>query len=60
MPELEHVPTVPELYAKGLAVVMVWTDGKDKKPTHYRLKPEGQQMIYDTMRRNAERLKHGI
>ena len=60
MAELEHVPTVPELYAKGFAVVVSWTDGKKKTPTHYRLKPEGQQVIYDTMKRNAERLKHGI
>lgn len=48
-PELEHVPTVLELAARGLA-----------RPVHgsaYRIEPEGQELIYDAMRRNAERVK---
>lgn len=48
-PELEHVPTVLELAARGLARPV---DG-----SAYRLEPEGQELIYAAMRRNAERLK---
>lgn len=49
-PELEHVPTVLELAAQGLARPV---DGGSA----YRIEPAGQQLIYDAMKRNAERLK---
>lgn len=48
-PELEHVPTVLELAAVGLA--------RPVAKNAYRLEPEGQQRIYEAMRRNADRLK---
>lgn len=47
-PDLEHVPTVDELFARGLAI---------PHGNAYRLEPEGQALIYDTMRRNADRMK---
>jgi len=52
---LEHVPTVPELYKRKLAVVL--ERNKKGEPTLYRLTPEGQQEIYDVMARNASARK---
>ena len=46
-----HVPTVPELYRKQLAVVV--ERNKKGDPTHYRLKPEGQYLITEAMLRNG-------
>jgi hypothetical protein len=51
----EHVPTVAELAAEGLAFPVAF-DGK-RRPTHWRLKPEGQQRIDDAMERNAAELR---
>lgn len=48
-PELEHVPTVLELAARGLARPV---DG-----SAYRLEPEGQELIHAAMKRNADRVK---
>lgn len=45
-PDLEHVPTVAELFARGLAI---------PHGTAFRLTPEGQAEIYAAMTRNAER-----
>lgn len=50
-PELEPVPTVEALERQGLAEVA--ERNKSRAPTHYKLKPEGQALIYDTMKRNA-------
>jgi DNA-binding PadR family transcriptional regulator len=52
---MEHVPTLPELYAKGLAEVAEWTHSKKPKPAYYRAKPAGQKLIYEIMARNAEK-----
>lgn len=52
-PDLEPVPTLVELHARGLAEV-VGRNGK-KEPSHYRATPEGEALIRDAMRRNAER-----
>lgn len=54
MTDLEHVPTLPELHTQGLATVVGRNANGD--PTHYLATPKGQQMIYDAMRRNAEKL----
>lgn len=51
----EHVPTLPELHTKGLARVVARTDKGE--PTHYRASAQGQQLIDDTMRRNAAWLR---
>lgn len=48
-PELERVPTVPELASRGLAF--------PASGGAYRIEPEGQALIYAAMSRNAERLK---
>lgn len=50
-PSLERVPTVEELVRLGLAVLV------STKPPRYRLTPEGQDIVYSTMRRNAYRMK---
>lgn len=50
------VPHVPDLANEGMAVPVAWTDAKkpaDRRPTAYRLTPQGQQLIYDAMRSNA-------
>lgn len=58
-PDHEPVPTVPELARKGLAkpVTATYVDraGEVKKDTRYQVSDEGQQLIYDAMKRNAER-----
>lgn len=57
-PGLEVVPTVHDLWAKGLAEVVAWTAAKTAaKPTHFRIKPEGQQLINDAMARNARKAR---
>ncbi|WIE81381.1 hypothetical protein [Curtobacterium sp. MCSS17_016] len=50
-----HVPTVPELYRKKLATVQ--ERNKKGDPTHYRLTPEGQDLITQAMLRNARNNK---
>lgn len=50
-PKLEDVPTVAELVKNGLAT-MVETG---KRGTFYRISDTGQQLIYDAMKRNAEK-----
>jgi hypothetical protein len=50
-----HVPTVPELYRKKLATVQ--ERNKKGDPTHYRLTPEGQDLITQAMLRNARAAK---
>jgi hypothetical protein len=55
--DLEHVPTVPELCARGMARVVAWTQGNNPTPTHYQLHPAGQALIYETQKRNAAKLK---
>lgn len=60
-PDLEHVPTVAELAKRGLAHLRqrtyreTETFGKPKTDTRYEITPEGQQLILDAMKRNAER-----
>ena len=59
-PDYEQVPTLAELASQGLARERTrrWFDraeGKTKSDTRYEVSAEGQQMIYDAMRRNAER-----
>jgi hypothetical protein len=49
-PDLEPVPTIKELAKQRLAI-----DASGGHGSHYRVTPEGQQMIYDAMARNAER-----
>jgi hypothetical protein len=51
--EIEAVPTAPELAAQGLAEVVARS--KTGAATHYRLTAEGQQMVFDAMKRNAQR-----
>jgi hypothetical protein len=51
----EHVPTVAELAAEGLAFPVAF-DGK-RHPTHWRLKDEGQRRISEAMERNAAELR---
>ena len=46
-----HVPTVPELHRLKLATVQ--ERNKKGDPTHYRLTPEGQDLIHQAMLRNA-------
>ncbi|MGW8431770.1 hypothetical protein ACWGJ9_11805 [Curtobacterium citreum] len=50
-----HVPTVPELHKLKLATVMERT--QKNVPTHYRLTPEGQDLITEAMLRNARAAK---
>lgn len=47
----EHVPTVAELAAEGLAFPIAF-DTKHH-PTHWRLTPEGEQRINDAMQRRV-------
>lgn len=47
-PDLEHVPTAPELFARGLA---------QPAGTAYRISPEGYRLIHDAMTRNAALLR---
>ena len=54
-PDLERVPAVTELASSGLAIVLERTT--KGVPTVFRLKPEGQQIINDTMARNAARCR---
>jgi hypothetical protein len=58
-PDLEHVPTVPELALKGLAFESkrsyVDPAGKVRTEVRYQLTDEGQQRINDAMHRNAQR-----
>lgn len=57
-PELEHVPTVPELALKGLAFESkrsyVDPAGKVRADVRYQVTAEGQQRINDAMHRNAQ------
>lgn len=46
-----HVPMLPELHQRGLAVVAGRTDKRE--PTHYRATAQGQAEIDDAMRHNA-------
>lgn len=48
---MRHVPTVEELAKRKLAVPTGWT--ATKKVTHWRILPEGQELIHDAMRHNA-------
>lgn len=50
-PELEHVPTVLELAARGLAFPAPGGGSA------YRIEPEGYELMKAAMMRNAERLK---
>lgn len=52
IPGHEPVPTVAELAARGLA-----KDISRTSTPSYRISPEGQQLIYDTQRRNALRAR---
>lgn len=54
-PDYEAVPTMPELQKRGLALIVAGTS--KGAATHYRATPEGQQLINDTMKRNAARCK---
>lgn len=54
-PELERVPTLPELVLEGLAHVVAWNASHD--PTHYRATAEGQALLNAVMDRNAARLR---
>lgn len=61
-PDLEHVPTVAELLKRGLvnAVVSKQFDPiawKSKSETRYTISSEGQRLIYDAQKRNAERCR---
>jgi hypothetical protein len=53
--DLEPVPTLRQLHTKGLASVLERTTKGE--PSILRPTPEGQQLIYDAMARNAERVK---
>lgn len=57
MPELEHVPTLPELHARRPKLAEVVAVNGKGEPTHYRATPEGQQLIYDAMARNAPKAR---
>jgi len=48
-PKLEPVPTVKELVRNQLAEPIA--------QSHYRISPEGQQIVYDVMARNAAKLR---
>jgi hypothetical protein len=50
-PELEHVPTVLELAAQGLAFPAPGGGSA------YRIEPEGYRLMKEAMARNAERVK---
>jgi hypothetical protein len=52
-PDMERVPTMADLHARGLATVV--SRNAKGEPTHYRAEPEGQAIIHEAMRRNAER-----
>ncbi len=54
-PALERVPHLPELVQMGLADVVAWN--ANHEPTHYRARPAGQQLLNETMRRNAEKVR---
>lgn len=61
-PDLEHVPTTAELIKRGLAqeVVHKFRDHsafKTRAERRVEISPAGQQLIYDAMKRNAERCK---
>ncbi|MFA8415120.1 hypothetical protein ACEPTV_33280, partial [Burkholderia pseudomallei] len=51
----EPVPTVAELAARGLA--RLEPPRKKGGVSAYRISPEGEAILRDTMRRNAERMR---
>ena len=53
--DYEHVPTVEELASQGLAHLL--PAPRKGGTAAYRITPEGEAMLRDTMRRNAERMK---
>lgn len=54
-PDLEHVPTCPELVRQGLARVQLTNAGGD--PSLVTVLPEGQRLINGALARNAERMR---
>lgn len=56
-PGYEPVPTLPDLVARGLATVVPDPTGRRGPGTFYRPTPEGEALLRDTMRRNAERMR---
>ena len=49
-----NVPHVPDLAREGKAWVVAWSAAKKPTPVAYRLTPEGQELIYQTMREQAQ------